>query len=75
MNVDVCVSESKSSVEKAKAAVAEKKVAREGYYYPDLYGRDNCIYNDGYYDWMMDTVSALLSAQFLFIFAPTVGML
>ena len=47
-----CVEESEQSVEDAKDD-QEQVALRPYFYYPDIYGRDNCIYNNMYYEWMM----------------------
>lgn len=51
LNLDACVQKSEQSVEVAKASVTET-AERPKFYYPDLYGRNNCIYWNGYYEWM-----------------------
>jgi len=56
LNIDSCVQASEGSILYAKEATT-KREARPKQYYPDLYGRDNCIYHNGYYDWMMEAHS------------------
>lgn len=51
-----CVEESEGSIAVAQDDTAERDM-RPKYYYPDLFGRDNCIYHNGYYDWMMEANS------------------
>lgn len=42
----------------ATAKVNFKEIsARPNYFYPDIYGRENCVYHNGYFDWMMGSVS------------------
>mmetsp|Transcript_15776 Transcript_15776/g.32987 ORF Transcript_15776/g.32987 Transcript_15776/m.32987 type:complete len:657 (-) Transcript_15776:54-2024(-) len=54
LNIDTCISDSKASVETA-ADETEVISTRTKYFYPDLYGRDNCVFNQYYYDWMMES--------------------
>ena len=51
LNINTCEQHSFWSVDIAKENSAEIE-ERPKYYYPDLYGRDNCVYWNGYYDWM-----------------------
>lgn len=62
LNTGVCVGNSVKSVETAKETTAEK-YDRQYHYYPDIYGRNNCIYFNGYYEWMESTG---YSDQYLF---------
>ena len=58
-NINKCVAQSRKSVEKDKED-ATRIEERPLFYYPDLWGRDNCIFNQYYYVWMEGTVSKLL---------------
>ncbi len=50
-------------------AVAEAKVvqdlARPHHYYPDLFGRKNCVHDGDYDDWMLGAVSFISIDSFL----------
>jgi len=52
LKTEGCVGESEQSVEDAKDE-QEQVALRPDFYYPDIYGRDNCIHGNGYYEWMM----------------------
>lgn len=56
LDIDGCVQDSEGSVSDAETKTIVRE-ERPEYYYPDIYGRDNCVYHNGYYDWMMETFS------------------
>ena len=56
ININTCEQHSEWSVDIAKETTDELE-GRPKYYYPDLYGRDNCVYWNGYYEWMTGAVS------------------
>lgn len=58
LNIATCVADSEQSVDSARDTTTEN-ANRPNYYYPDIYGRDNCIYHNGYFDWMLDSFSEL----------------
>lgn len=41
------------SSEEAKVA---QDLARQKYFYPDMYGKQNCVFDSDYEDWMMGEV-------------------
>ena len=56
IDVTTCVADSLADVAAAKAKV-EQDLARPHYYYPDLFGRKNCVRDSDYEDWMQGAVS------------------
>ena len=60
LNRATCVIDSEADVAAEKAKVAQD-LAREKYYYPDLHGKQNCVFSNHYEDWMMGAVSCLYS--------------
>ena len=58
-NVDeaTCVANSLADIAKVQAKVCQ--TCNEQYYYPDLFGRRNCVYDPDYQDWMEGAVSCL----------------
>jgi len=51
INLDTCVNGSKADVAAEEAKVAQD-LARTQYYYPDMHGKLNCVFNSHYEDWM-----------------------
>lgn len=47
---------SEAAVEAAKAKV-EQDLARQKFYWPDMHGRKNCVFDSGYDDFMAGAVS------------------
>jgi len=62
LDTDDCVQDSQGSVETAKDKISEKE-NRPSKFYPDIYGRDNCVFHNGYFDWMMDSDSYLFETE------------
>eukprot|EP00578_Thalassiosira_sp_NH16_P025614 CAMPEP_0181100192 /NCGR_PEP_ID=MMETSP1071-20121207/13063_1 /TAXON_ID=35127 /ORGANISM="Thalassiosira sp., Strain NH16" /LENGTH=780 /DNA_ID=CAMNT_0023182907 /DNA_START=66 /DNA_END=2405 /DNA_ORIENTATION=+ len=52
VNLNTCVADSKADVAAEEAKVAQD-LARKKYFYPDMYGKQNCVFDSDYYDWMM----------------------
>ena len=57
-----CVQKSVADV-KAEEDLVQKKLSRPRYYWPDLYGKKNCVFDSGYDDWMEGAVSSLNSSE------------
>ena len=58
LNVVSCVQNSIADVVAEEAKVAQD-LARTKYFYPDMHGRQNCVFSSDYQDWMMGAVSGL----------------
>jgi len=52
LNQEKCIQDSKDDVA-AEQAKVESDLARQKHFYPDMYGKLNCVYDSGYEDWMM----------------------
>ena len=52
LNQEKCIQDSKDDVA-AEQAKVESDLARPKHFYPDMYGKLNCVYDSGYEDWMM----------------------
>lgn len=52
-----CVQSSKADVEAEEVKVAQD-LARTKFFYPDMHGKKNCVFNSDYDDWMMGAVSS-----------------
>ena len=57
-----CVQKSVADV-KAEEDLVQAKLGRPRYYWPDLYGKKNCVFDSGYDDWMEGAVSHPNSSQ------------
>ena len=55
LNQDTCVKDSIADLASKEAKVAQD-LARQKYFYPDLYGKQNCVFDSDYEDWMMGEV-------------------
>ena len=58
VNLATCVANSKADVAAEEAKVAAD-LARQKYFYPDMFGKQNCVYASDYDDWMMGDVRDL----------------
>ena len=57
-----CVQSSIADVEAQKELVQEK-LKRPRYYWPDLHGKKNCVFDSDYNDWMEGPVSLFTHAK------------
>ena len=53
-----CVQASYADVQTEKDLVQEK-LARPRHFWPDLYGKKNCVFDSSYDDWMVGAVSSI----------------
>lgn len=55
-NVNSCVESSTRTI-KAQKETVQKRLKRPRYYWPDLHGKQNCVFDSDYNDWMEGSVS------------------
>ena len=56
LNVNSCVQNSSADVE-AEEDLVQEKLARPRFYWPDLHGKKNCVFDSGYDVWMEEVSS------------------
>jgi len=55
LDVENCVADSENSVDDAKKRHVEI-AQRPSFYYPDVFGKDNCVYGNLYFEWMAQLI-------------------
>ena len=55
-NVNSCVENSIGAID-AQKEIVQKRLKRPRYYWPDLHGKQNCVFGSDYNDWMEGSVS------------------
>ena len=58
-NTNTCAQNSVADVE-AQEQLTQDRLDRPRFYWPDLYGKKNCVFDSGYDDWMEDVSSFIL---------------
>ena len=58
LNLATCIQASEADV-LAEEGIVAFKATRPKRYYPDMFAKQNCVYDSDYYDWMEGDVSRL----------------